>query len=329
MARKTLGFVNLIWTCPFCQTQNPGPIKSCSSCGAPQPPNVHFEEVDKEKFDFIKDEALIRMAKSGPDKHCPYCGTRNLATAERCVECGSDITVGAQARAQGQKVGTPIQEDAAGDAAPPKKKLSKGCLIGVIIAVVLLCIGSVAILINTFKTETNQGTVFQTSWQRMVTIEGVVPVNREAWLDEVPAEANLGSCTMQYRFTSEEPQPNATETCGEPYTIDTGTGVGKVVQDCTYDVYDDYCSYSGYVWDEVDTVSASGGDLSPYWPDVSLTSTERLGEQTEQYTIYFKADGSQYTFTTSSLALYQQATTGSVWDLEITNSGDVRTASPK
>jgi hypothetical protein len=71
MARKSLGFIPLIWTCAYCETQNPGPIQTCTGCGAPQPPDVKFTRVDQETFDFIKDEALIRMAKAGPDIHCP------------------------------------------------------------------------------------------------------------------------------------------------------------------------------------------------------------------------------------------------------------------
>ena len=196
MARKTLGFVNLVWTCPFCQTQNPGPIKSCTSCGAPQPPDVQFEKVDKDKFDFIKDEALIRMAKAGPDKHCPYCGTRNLAAAERCVECGSDITVGAQAREVGQVVGSQPADVTPQTPAKPAKKMSKGLVIGLIMGVIILCIGSIVVLVNMFKTEAFQGEVTQAAWERVITIEGYIPVSGEAWLDEVPAEADLESCRM-------------------------------------------------------------------------------------------------------------------------------------
>ena len=325
MARKTLGFVNLIWTCAFCSTQNPGPIKSCTSCGAPQPPDVKFEEVGQEKFDFIKDEALIRMAKSGPDKHCPYCGTRNLADAARCVQCGSDITVGAQARQQGQKVGaseTPV-------AAPAQpKKLSKGCLIALIIAAVIGCIISIVIVVNMLKTENTQGTVSQVAWQRALVIEAYTPVQGQAWYDEIPDGADLGSCSMRYRQTSDEPVVNSTEVCGEPYTIDTGTGVGEVVQDCTYEVYDNYCTYSGYAWAVIDEVTSSGYDLSPYWPSPSLTSSQRVADQKETYVIYFNVDGQQYSYSTSDLDLFQDATIGSTWELKISGSGNVISVSP-
>ena len=122
---------------------------------------------------------------------------------------------------------------------------------------------------------------------------------------------------------------NATEVCGEPYTITTGTGVGQVVQDCTYEVYDDYCTYSGYAWAEVDQVTSSGYDVNPYWPDVSLSSTERVGEQTERLVITFNVDGERYTYVTTSLELFQQASPGSVWELEINNFGNVTAATPK
>ena len=322
MARKTLGFVNLIWTCAFCNTQNPGPIKSCTSCGAPQPPDVKFEEVNQAKFDFIKDEALIRMAKSGPDKHCPYCGTRNLATASLCIKCGSDITVGAQARQQGQKVG------ASETPAPAPKKLSKGCLIALIIGAVIFSIVSIVVLVNILKTESVQGTVSQVAWQRAVVIEAYTQVQGQAWYDEVPSGAELGSCSMRYRKTSNEPVVNSTEVCGEPYTIDTGTGVGEVVQDCTYEVYDNYCSYSGYAWSVVDEVTTSGSDLSPYWPNPSLSSSQRISDQKETYVIYFNADGQQYSYTTSDLDLFQNASIGSTWQLEISGSGKVTSVSP-
>ena len=104
MAQKILGYIELVWTCDSCNTKNPGAIKSCTSCGAPQPLGVRFEQVDPNTFNFIKDEALIRMARSGPDKHCPFCGTRNVADALTCLQCGGDLTVGATSRPSGEVI---------------------------------------------------------------------------------------------------------------------------------------------------------------------------------------------------------------------------------
>jgi len=327
MARKTLGFVNLIWTCPSCTTQNPGPIQSCTSCGAPQPADIQFEEVDQAKFDFIKDEALIRMAKAGPDKHCPYCGTRNQSTEDRCRECGADISTGALSRKQGDKVGTSKTKLSTEPA--PKKKLSKGCLIGLIIAAAIACIALVVIVVMSLKSEAVSARVTNVTWKRSVIIETYTSVEGRDWYDQIPEGADLISCSSEYRYTSDEPTANSTETCGDPYTIDTGTGIGQVVQDCTYRVYDDYCAYSGYAWEVADTLVTTGYDLSPYWADAALSSSERVREQSESYTIFFASGGDQYTYTTEDYSLYQYAEIDSSWELEVNGFGDVTSITRK
>ena len=326
MARKTLGFVNLVWTCPSCTTQNPGPIRSCTSCGAPQPAEIQFEEVDQSKFELIKDEALIRMAKAGPDKHCPYCGTRNKSTEDLCVECGGDISTGALLRKHGDKIRSP-QEAPSTDAAP-RKKMSKGCLTGLIITAVITGIGLIILLILSLQSETVSAKVTDVKWELTKVIESYTSVEGRDWYDEIPEGAELVSCSSEYRYTSDEPVANATETCSEPYTIDTGTGVGKLVQDCTYRVYDDFCVYTGYAWVVTDTLVTSGYDLSPYEPEATLSSTQRVKELTENYTIYFASGSDQYSYAFNDYDLFSYATIGSTWDLEVNGFGSVTSATP-
>ena len=107
MTKKSLGYVQLEWTCPSCQTRNPGPVKKCRSCGAPQPEDVQFEQAVQETF--IEDEKLIEKAQAGPDIHCPYCGTRNPAGAVTCSNCMGDLT-DAAVRDKGQVLGKHRQE---------------------------------------------------------------------------------------------------------------------------------------------------------------------------------------------------------------------------
>ena len=102
MAKKSIGFVELIWTCPRCTTKNPGPNKFCTACGAPQPENVAFEQAPDAKL--ITDAEKIARAKAGPDIHCPYCNARNPAGSKFCGACGGDQS-GAKARASGGVVG--------------------------------------------------------------------------------------------------------------------------------------------------------------------------------------------------------------------------------
>ncbi len=327
MTRKSLGFIPLIWECAFCSTQNPGPIKSCTSCGAPQPEDVEFLQVDEERFNFIKDEALIRMAKAGPDIHCPFCGTRNRATAELCKKCGGEISMGGKAREAGGRVRT-TTEARQREPAPvekPKKKVSPLIAFG-ILGVIIACVAGLFLIF--FRTQDVTANVTEVKWQRSIDIEAFTSVTKSDWWDEVPDGAEIQDCSLEYRYTSEEPVPNAKEVCGEPYVEDTGTGVGEVVQDCTYEVSEDYCEYTVMDWVVVNTITETGQDLEPFWPSLTLTANQREGERTENYTVVFAGNGETYTYTTSNFTIYKRATPGSRWNLKINQLGGVQAIEP-
>ena len=334
MARRVLGYVELVWTCDSCGTRNPGPIRSCTACGAPQPIEVKFEHVDAATFNFIKDEALIRMAKSGPDKHCPYCGTRNLAETANCLKCGGDLTVGATSRPAGSVV-----EEAA-DPAPqagqagqvlreqtvqvPKKPMPKWLPVIGILLLIICCVFGGIYLSRMLKTYQMSAVVAQTYWQRQVEVESYQAVRKSDWESNIPSSADPYNCDWRHRYDSDTPQANSEEICGEPYTVDTGTGVGEVVQDCYYEVYEEYCSYDVMEWVVVDTLSLDGYTTVASWPgSSSLTSDQRLGKTSESYLITFDADGKEYPYRTSSYDLFQEATIGSRWLIEVNGLGAV------
>ena len=60
MAQKELGYVELEWTCPACNTRNAGSARKCTQCGASQPEAVKFEQAPDEKL--ITDEAKLKEA---------------------------------------------------------------------------------------------------------------------------------------------------------------------------------------------------------------------------------------------------------------------------
>jgi len=324
MARKSLGFVPLIWICSFCSTKNPGPIKTCTSCGAPQPDDVEFLQVDEAQFNFIKDEALIRMAKAGPDIHCPYCGTRNTAGTALCTNCGGDISQGGKARKAGEKIQTTAEahEPSPAEPAPkPKRKLSRTATILIAIAGLAVVAACIALILWLTKTENIQAFVTDVEWERSISIEAYSPVTESDWWNEIPENAEIQSCSMEYRNTSDQPVANATEVCGEEYVEDTGTGVGEVVQDCVYEVYDDYCEYTYMDWVEVETVTESGENLNPFWPDITLDSGEQEGEREELYTIIFADDNETYQYSTSDVSMFLLASPGSEWGLDVNKFG--------
>ncbi len=329
MTRKSLGFVPLIWQCSFCNTQNPGPIKSCTSCGAPQPEDVEFLQVDEEKFNFIKDEALVRMAKAGPDIHCPFCGTRNSATDEFCKKCNGDLSWGGKERQAGQRIRTvtEAQSQEQPAAATPKKK-KKGVTLIIIFILLAVIVGCAVLLFMFLKTDDVKATVSDVQWERSINIEAYTMIAESAWRDEIPFGADVTRCSSAHRYTSDTYVSGAVEVCGDPYVEDTGTGVGEVVQDCSYEVYDDYCEYTAMDWVVVETVMDSGYNHAAAWPAVDLLTDEREGERTEAYVINFRDGSDTYQFKTPNLQLFEQAQIGSRWILHINQLGAVQSLEP-
>ncbi|MFA7407454.1 MAG: hypothetical protein WCY93_06390 [Anaerolineaceae bacterium] len=328
MTRKSLGFVPLIWQCAFCDTQNPGPIKSCTNCGAPQPENVEFLQVDEARFNFIKDEALIRMAKSGPDIHCPFCGTRNLATNDICTNCGGDLGWGGKERQVGQRVRSVTEAQAPPQIDDSTAKKRKAPTLAIILIILALIVGCVVLLVMLLRTDDVTATVTDVLWERSINVEVYTSITETAWRDEVPIGAQVTYCSSTYRYTSNTYVSGSVEVCGDPYVEDTGTGVGEVVQDCSYEVYDDYCEYTAMAWVVVRTVTESGYDLSPFWPAVNLHLGEREGEHSESYMINFSDGSDTYRFTTANAQLFSQAEIGSRWILQINQLGGVQSLEP-
>ncbi|MEW6180518.1 MAG: zinc ribbon domain-containing protein [Chloroflexota bacterium] len=358
MARKTLGYTQLEWTCPRCGTRNPGAEKVCLSCGGPQPEDVRFEQPLEQEL--ITGEEAQKIAAQEPDIHCGFCGTRNSAGAATCRQCGADLKQGIQRKA-GEVVGAfstaPVEDvpcPACGAPNPASARFCRTCgapltrpspspvavetprktpsRAGVIIAVAVLLvvvIGCLLILSGVFNRTTEViGTVESTQWQTRLVIEALQPVERADWREDIPADAQVLDCDYRYAFTSDEPQAVATEVCGTPYTIDRGTGFGEVVQDCVYQVYAEYCRYSVLDWSEVDALTLSGSDANPVFPRPQLSGEQRIGSQQAVYQIIFLAGGETYTYQTGDEAIFRQAQPGSRWILDVNSRGEVVRVEP-
>mgnify|MGYP001819764841 CR=1 FL=1 len=284
MSRKSLGYVELEWICPSCSTRNPGSQKTCLSCGLPQPQDVQFEQPAQEKFvqDETKLEqakaapdvhcyycgsrntaTATTCSQCGADLsqgarrqvgqvmgshrdqpaaevRCPACGAENAPDAAKCSQCGASLV-------SPQQVETPVQASPAPNQ-PVARPTGKNGIIGGIGVFGLLIILCVAIAVGYFvlagRTEDLTGTVNGISWERNITIEEQVPVEYDTWQDEIPTGGVIQSCQPRLYRTVDEPVVNSREVCGTPYTVDSGTGFGEVVQDCQYEVYEDYCVYT-------------------------------------------------------------------------------------
>ena len=363
MAKKTVGFVYLEWECPACGTRNKGTDKFCRNCGAVQPKDVKFEQVAQTTL--IEDEKVIAQAKAGPDIICSYCGASNLATSTYCSQCGAKLSEGT-ARESGAIIGAfqqgpvpdvicsycgatnpgtalncfqcgaalPRPGQPARPEAKPKEKrpssrksgTSRFVLLAVLGLVVVSCI---ALVVFSSRTEEVVGEVQAVSWEYTVAVEALQPVEDEDWRDRIPDDAEILSCRQEVRQVLPQPAPNAVEVCGTPYTVDTGTGVGEVVQDCEYQVYDDVCSFTVLAWREFDLVSLMGDDYEPQWPNPTLAEDQREGESRESYEVVFNADGRSYTYNPDSLSEYGRFEEGSRWILQVNSFNNVVSVEPE
>jgi ribosomal protein L40E len=358
MTQKSMGYVELEWICPNCDTRNPGPQEKCGSCGAAQPADVEFVQPLQETL--VTDENKIANAKAGPDIHCGYCNARNKANAKTCQQCGANLGEG-KARSTGRVLGAHRSEampdvtcPACGSANPASARRCQRCGAGLASPDELraaakqpaavpaaggggkmflyIAVGIVAAIVIfiflSMRTEETTGVVETVNWERRIEIQALVPVQKEAWLDEVPTGVELGQCRKRVESVQDEPAPGAREVCGTPYTVDQGSGFGEVVQDCQYEILDDWCSYTVQEWSSVDSISVDGVGLAAVWPEVQLQSGQREGRRSEVYTVLFEADGEQYEFNVRSADEAAQFEEGSRWILSVNTFGALTDVEP-
>ena len=356
MAKKSLGYVELEWVCPTCNTRNPGSARTCTGCGAPQPPDVKF--VAPGQAAVTKDAEVARKATAGPDIHCPYCDARNPAGAKVCKQCGGDLTKG-EARKVGEIVsdfsttgpgtvkcttcgtenpanaktckscGAPLPVVKKPEAAPAPAAGNNTCLLIAVGAIVLVIIGVVVFfMMSGGERTTSVGTVVDNRWTRTIQVMGLRPREYTAWLDQIPADAEIGACTDEVRREVEEQVANSIEVCGTPYAEDLGTGFGEVVQDCVYQVIEQQCKYTVNEWQPVDAVTEQGTGLTAAWPSLTSTGRQREGDREEQYECVISVNDNQVVYKTSNFQEYQNCVPGAKWNVETNESGRVLNASP-
>lgn len=244
MAREELGHIKLVWTCPNCQTQNPGPQKICSGCGAPQPPDVKFEVPQHQEL--LNETDNTSQSKANPpseaDIHCGFCGARNIATAKICSQCGADLSQGTQ-RVSGQVIGAyqtsavkqipcptcgvenpsnalncsncgsslktaaEKPESQQTPTTPKNTSPANSKNARILIPIMLLVIALCAVLFWVFsRTDTTSGIVQNVNWARSLSIQTYEPVTKQAWIADIPADGKVLGCEQKLHHTqSDEP----------------------------------------------------------------------------------------------------------------------------
>jgi hypothetical protein len=346
-SRRTLGYIQNEWTCPNCNTRNKGGSKFCDNCGAPQPENVQFELPAEQKL--VTEEDQVKAAQAGADIHCPFCGTRNPATASTCSQCGGDLT-GGKAREAGRVMqapppqpkvvkcphcgnenagtntvcsncGSPLPGAAAAQAASsagsqavrPKTKKPNWLLIGGIAGLLIVCCIAIAAIFGllVIPTKSVQATVTDVHWQTSVPLQEIHAVDYNNEPGSPPSDAYDVSC-----------HNDSKDVC-EQKTIDKGNGYSEVVEDCHTETQK-YCSYSVDEWTTIQTYTLDGNDLQPVYDTPSIASNQRLGDANEDLTVTFSTkDGEQKNYSPDTVSEFQKFIIGSSWTLKMNALGGV------
>lgn len=347
MQRKTKGVIQLEWVCPNCESRNPGPVRTCEKCGAPQPENVQFQRPVDEKL--ITDEKVIQAAKAGADIHCGFCGTRNPATATNCSQCGADLKEG-KARQAGQVMqaapaapkvitcancgtenpgsaktcsscGAPIHAPAAQTPKPaqaqasatptaqPKPKKFNWLVAGGIGAFLLLCCGAILFMF-VLPSRSVEGTVASVYWKTSVPVQEVQAVYHSEERGNPPSDAYDVSC-----------RTDSQEIC-EDKIVDKGNGYSEVITEC-HTESEQYCSYTVDEWTTIQTYDLEGLDLYPQYAQPSISSNQREGSSSTELRVYFDTSDGELAYSPDSVSEFQQFQPGSTWKLSLNVVGGI------
>ena len=358
-SKQSKGFIQLEWVCPNCNSRNPGPKKTCESCGAPQPENIQFYAPAEAKI--IQDENVAKIAGAGADIHCGFCGTRNPATATTCAQCGGDLKEG-----KARQAGREMQREAAlvdvkctncGEVNPSTRRMCAKC------GAPLPRVESAAVLREAPSAAKTSGTAAPASPPALSGVEGSAAKRTVPWIavggiaaclvvvcigmfmllsPSKSVTANVDSVYWQtsaqvqemqaVNYSNETGSPpseaynvscrtETTQVC-EDKTIDKGNGYAEVVTEC-HDDSTDYCSYTLDEWNTIQTYTLDGSDFSPMYSQPNISSGQRLGDQALVLEVHFTGNGETYIYNPAGVDEFQLYALGSTWTLKLNALGGV------
>ncbi|HSG44305.1 MAG TPA: hypothetical protein VLA72_14240, partial [Anaerolineales bacterium] len=76
-------------------------------------------------------------------------------------------------------------------------------------------------------------------------------------------------------------------------------------------------------WKTIQTYSLEGNDLRPIYESPNISSDQRLGDASEEFTVTFSTDDGSKNYSPGSVSEFQQFTIGSTWNLKLNALGGV------
>ena len=278
--------------CAFCGARNPSTAVTCSQCGADLKEGV-ARQAGRE----------IDMSARGPEKvTCTNCGTENPEANVNCLKCGAPLPRPAAPA-------MPASTADAGVAAKDAKKKPNWLLLGGIGAALAICCVAVLVLF-VFPSQSVQATVADVYWQTSVPVQEIRAVDYNDERGNPPSGAYNVSCRNESQ-----------EICEEK-AIDRGDGSAEIVEECHTET-EQYCDYTVDEWTTIQTYTLDGHDLNPFYEQPNLSSDQRLGDESADYTVSFDTENGEITYNPGDLSEFQQFQPGSTWTLKLNAVGGV------
>ena len=153
-------------------------------------------------------------------------------------------------------------------------------------------------------------TVSNVHWQTFVPVQEVQSVDYSNERGSAPSDAYNVSCYDESRDVCEQK------------TIDQGNGYSEIIEECHTET-EKYCSYTVDEWKTIQTYTLEGNDLRPIYESPNISSDQRLGDQSEEFTVTFSAADRTEVYSPDTLSTFQQFEIGSTWTLELNLMGGV------
>ena len=283
------------WDCSSCgRKMIPGRCKHCPGCGKGRGEDVTFYIADP------NDVVASDVPEQGPDWMCEYCESYNPDSAKFCANCGAersgktyfDIQKEQEAKQQPQQM--PVTRSA-----PSRGGFLKWALIALAVLAAVFFLG---------RPHDSDASVTAKSWQRQIAVEVYQWVKDSGW--SLPDGAVMQSSSREIRTYRDVFDHYETRTRQVPESYitgystqyrDMGNGYFESYQVPEYGtryrteeyqekiyrqepVYDTWYEYTEQRWTYDRTLTASGADDAPYWPELTLIAeSEREGGRDEEY----------------------------------------------
>jgi hypothetical protein len=190
-----------------------------------------------------------------------------------------------------------------------EKKKPNWKILGAIGAALALCCVAIAFLLFA-PSSSVQATVTDVYWQTSVPVQEIQAVDYSNERGNPPSDAYNVSCWDE-----------SEEFCEEK-TVDRGDGYAEVVEECHTET-EQYCDYTVDEWTTIQTYTLEGHDNFPVYERPSISSDQRLGDESAELTVFFDTEKGQKSYSPDNEAEFQQFQIGSTWTLTLNLVGGV------